>query len=82
MRSRRSLGSLSTPEFVEQTLPEVKEQAEAEEAQRHVVDEVGAKTHDQVGTSYAPKGETPMLAVPVFSFLINRPWNCEGAYTV
>jgi transposase len=51
-------------EFVEQTLPEVKEQAEQEEAQLHVVDEVGVKTSDQIGTSYAPKGETPVQEVP------------------
>ena len=51
-------------EFVEQTLPEVKEQAEQEEAQLHFVDDVGVKTSDQIGTSYAPKGETPVQEVP------------------
>jgi transposase len=51
-------------EFVEQTLPEVKEQAEQEEAQLHFVDEVGVKTSDQIGTSYAPKGNTPVQEVP------------------
>jgi hypothetical protein len=51
-------------EFVEQTLPAVKEQAEQEEAQLHFVDEVGVKTSDQIGTSYAPKGETPIQEVP------------------
>jgi transposase len=51
-------------EFVEQTLPAVKEQAEKEEAQLHFVDEVGVKTCDQIGTSYAPKGETPVQEVP------------------
>lgn len=51
-------------EFVEQTLPEVKEKAEAEEAQLHFVDEVGVKTNDQIGTSYAPEGNTPVLEVP------------------
>jgi transposase len=51
-------------EFVEQTLPEVKEQAEQEEAQLHFVDEVGVKTSDQIGTSYAPKGDTPVQEVP------------------
>jgi transposase len=51
-------------EFVEQTLPEVKEQAEQEEAQLHVVDEVGVKTSDQIGRSYAPKGNTPVQEVP------------------
>jgi transposase len=51
-------------EFIDQTLPAVKEQAEAEEAQLHVVDEVGVKTSDQIGTSYAPEGDTPVLEVP------------------
>jgi transposase len=51
-------------EFVEQRLPEVKEQAEQEEAQLHFVDEVGIKTSDQIGTSYAPKGDTPVQEVP------------------
>jgi len=51
-------------EFVQETLPEVKEQARAEGAQLHFVDEVGVKTSDQIGTSYAPAGETPVLEVP------------------
>jgi transposase len=51
-------------EFVEQRLPEVNEQAEQEEAQLHFVDEVGIKTSDQIGTSYAPKGDTPVQEVP------------------
>ena len=51
-------------EFVEQTLPEAKDQAEAQEAQLHFVDEVGVKTSDQIGASYAPTGETPVQKVP------------------
>jgi transposase len=51
-------------EFVEQTLPEVQDQAEAEGAQLHFIDEVGVKAQDQIGTSYAPQGETPLLEVP------------------
>jgi len=51
-------------EFVEQKLPEVQEQAEAEDAQLHFIDEVGVKAQDQIGTSYAPKGDTPVLEVP------------------
>ena len=51
-------------EFVEQTLPAVQEQAEAEEAQLHFIDEVGVKAQDQIGTSYAPEGDTPVLEVP------------------
>ena len=38
-------------EFVEQTLPEVQEQAEAEDAQLHFLDEAGVKAQDQIGTS-------------------------------
>jgi transposase len=51
-------------EFVEQTLPEVHERAQAEGAQLHFVDEVGVKAQDQIGESYAPRGETPVLEVP------------------
>jgi transposase len=51
-------------EFVEQKLPEVQEQAEAEDAQLHCIDEVGVKAQDQLGTSYAPRGNTPVLEVP------------------
>jgi transposase len=51
-------------EFVEQTLPAVQEQAKAEEAQLHFLDEVGVKAQDQIGTSYAPEGDTPVLEVP------------------
>jgi transposase len=50
--------------FVQETLPEVKAQAQEAEAQLHFVDEVGVKTSDQIGTSYAPKGETPVQEVP------------------
>jgi hypothetical protein len=51
-------------EFVEQTLPKVQEQAKAEGAQLHFLDEVGVKAQDQIGTSYAPEGDTPVLEVP------------------
>jgi transposase len=51
-------------EFVEQRLPEVQAHAEAEGAQLHFIDEVGVKAHDQIGTSYAPAGNTPVLEVP------------------
>jgi transposase len=51
-------------EFVEQRLPAVKEQAEEQGAQLHFIDEVGVKAQDQIGTSYAPEGETPVLEVP------------------
>jgi hypothetical protein len=51
-------------EFVERKLPQVQTQAKAEDAQPHFVDEVGVKAQDQIGTSYAPEGETAVLKVP------------------
>jgi transposase len=51
-------------EFVEQTLPDIQERAEEEGAQLHFIDEVGVKAQDQIGASYAPRGETPVLEVP------------------
>jgi hypothetical protein len=30
----------------------------------HFLDAVGAQVHDQIGTSYAPAGETPVQTVP------------------
>lgn len=50
--------------FMAQTLPEAREQAEVEGATLHFLDEVGAQVHDQIGTSYAPAGETPVQTVP------------------
>lgn len=50
--------------FVQKTLPKVKEQAQEEDAQLHFVDEVGVQTSDQIGRSYAPKGDTPVQEVP------------------
>jgi transposase len=51
-------------EFVEQKLSKVQEQAEGEDAELHFIDEVGVKAQDQIGTSYAPEGDTPVLEVP------------------
>jgi len=51
-------------EFVEQKLPEAQKQAEEEDAQLHFLDEVGVKAQDQIGTSYAPRGDTPVVKVP------------------
>jgi hypothetical protein len=51
-------------EFMEQTLPEAQEQAEEEGATLHFLDEVGAQAQDQIGTSYAPTGETPVQTIP------------------
>jgi transposase len=50
--------------FVQETLPKVKAQAQEEDAQLHFVDEVGVQTSDQIGRSYAPKGNTPVQEVP------------------
>jgi transposase len=61
-RQAREQDPKEVEEFVQETLPEVK--AQEEEAQLHVADEVGVKTSDQIGTSYAPKGETPVQEVP------------------
>lgn len=51
-------------EFVEETLPETLERADDEEAQLHFTDETGAQVGDQIGTSYAPQGETPVIDMP------------------
>ena len=51
-------------EFVEQKLPEGQDQADEEGASLHVIDAVGVKAQDQIGTSYAPEGDTPVLEVP------------------
>jgi transposase len=51
-------------EFVEETLPQVVERAKTEEGELHFSDEVGVRVGDQIGASYAPKGQTPVLAVP------------------
>jgi transposase len=63
-RQAREQDPQEVREFVERQLPAVKERAEQEEAQLHFVDEVGVKTSDQIGTSYAPRGETPVQEVP------------------
>lgn len=51
-------------EFEEETLPEVEERAEEEDGELHFVDEAGIKVQDQIGTSHAPIGETPLLEFP------------------
>jgi len=51
-------------EFLEETLPETLEQAEEEGGEVHFTDETGVKATDQIGTSYAPRGETPIQEVP------------------
>lgn len=51
-------------EFLEETLPDAVERAEDEEGQLHFTDEVGAKVQDQIGRSYAPCGQTPVLTIP------------------
>jgi transposase len=51
-------------EFEEKTLPEVEKKAEQEDGQLHFADETGSRVQDQIGTSYAPIGQTPVLEVP------------------
>lgn len=51
-------------EFLEETLPEVIEKAEQEEGELHFADETGIQLQDQIGASYAPCGETPVLELP------------------
>jgi hypothetical protein len=63
-RQAREQAPEEVREFVEQTLPKVQAQAEEEGAQLHFIDEVGVKAQDQIGTSYAPAGDTPVLEVP------------------
>jgi len=63
-RQAREQDPKEVRECVEQTLPDIQEQADAEDAQLHFIDEVGVKAQDQIGTSYAPQGDTPVLEVP------------------
>jgi transposase len=63
-RQAREQDSKEVEAFVQETLPKVKEQAQEEDAQLHFVDEVGVQTSDQIGRSYAPKGNTPVQEVP------------------
>jgi len=51
-------------EFEEETLPETLEKADEEDAELHFADEVGAAVADQIGTSHARKGRTPVLEFP------------------
>jgi hypothetical protein len=51
-------------EVMEQSLPEAQEQAQEEGATLHFLDEVGAQAQDQIGTSDAPAGETPVQTIP------------------
>ncbi len=50
--------------FEEDTLPDAEKQADEEDGQLHFLDEAGINLHDQIGTSYAPIGQTPVLDVP------------------
>lgn len=51
-------------EFEEKTLPEAEKQAEEEDGELHFLDEAGFAVQDQIGTSYAPIGQTPVLEIP------------------
>lgn len=51
-------------EFEEETLPDTVKKAEQEDGSLHFADETGARISDQIGTTYAPKGQTPTEDVP------------------
>lgn len=51
-------------EFEEEILPEAEERAEEEDGELHFADEAGIKVQDQIGTSHAPIGHTPVLEFP------------------
>ncbi len=51
-------------EFEEHTLPETEKKAKKEGGQLHFADETGSKVQDQIGRSYAPIGQTPVLEFP------------------
>jgi transposase len=50
--------------FEEETLPNTVKQAEKEGGQLHFADETGARISDQIGTTYAPQGQTPVEEIP------------------
>lgn len=51
-------------EFEEKTLPETEKKADQEDGTLHFADETGSQVQDQIGTSYAPIGQTPVLDFP------------------
>lgn len=51
-------------EFAEETLPDTMKKAENEGGTLHFADETGARIDDQIGRTYAPKGQTPTEDVP------------------
>lgn len=51
-------------EFVDEKLPETMEKAAKEGGEVHFADETGFKASDQIGRTYAPCGETPVLEFP------------------
>lgn len=51
-------------EFEEELLPEAEDKAEKEDGELHFVDEAGIQVQDQIGTSHALVGRTPVLEFP------------------
>lgn len=51
-------------EFEEETLPEAEERADQEDGELHFADEAGIQVQDQIGTSHASIGHTPVLEFP------------------
>jgi transposase len=63
-RQAREQDPEEVQEFLEKTLPDALERADREGGQLHFADETGARVGDQIGTSYAPQGQTPVLEIP------------------
>lgn len=51
-------------EFEEEILPDAEERAEEQDGELRFADEAGIKVQDQIGTSHAPIGHTPVLDFP------------------
>ena len=64
VRHSREQEPAEVREFEEKTLPDAVNKAEKEGGQLHFADETGARISDQIGSTYAPKGQTPVEDVP------------------
>ena len=63
-RHAREADADEIAEFVEETLPEALKRAEDEGAEVQFCDEAGFQVGDQIGTTHAPCGQTPVLTLP------------------
>jgi len=57
--------------WLEETYPKIAEQAKKEKAEIHWGDEAGFRSTHQTGTSYSPKGKTPIIKSTGKRFKIN-----------